>query len=166
MDALAEKVADADAILVATASPVPVIMKEHITGSGSKLIIDFSIPCNVAPETASLPNVKLIGVDELSRIKDNTLLKRYAEIPRVEAIISEHIDAFVEWRRDRRHVPILHAVKSTLYSLHEGDQDDATHRRIQKVVNGVAVKMRTQNLPGCHYIEAINDFISPVLPNP
>jgi glutamyl-tRNA reductase len=31
---------------------------------------------------------------------------------------------------------------------------------IQKVVNTVAVKMRTQHQPGCYYIEAINDFMT------
>lgn len=161
MELLKEKISMADAILVATASEIPFIQPAHLRGSGPKLIIDFSIPCNVSPEAAAVPDITLVGVDELSRIKDNTLLKRFAEIPRVEDIISEHLEEFLDWHRHRSRVPFLQAVKSKLYTLHEGEQDDATHQRIQKLVNGVAVKMRTQNLPGCHYIEAINDFMSP-----
>jgi glutamyl-tRNA reductase len=32
--------------------------------------------------------------------------------------------------------------------------------KIQKVLNGMAVKMRTQNQRGCYYLEAINEFIA------
>ena len=32
--------------------------------------------------------------------------------------------------------------------------------KIQKAINGMAVKMRTHNNKGCFYIEAMNDFIS------
>jgi glutamyl-tRNA reductase len=35
-----------------------------------------------------------------------------------------------------------------------------TDIKIQKVINGMAVKMRTQNQCGCNYIEAINEFIA------
>ena len=35
-----------------------------------------------------------------------------------------------------------------------------TDIKIQKVINGMAVKMRTQNQRGCNYIEAINEFIA------
>jgi glutamyl-tRNA reductase len=31
---------------------------------------------------------------------------------------------------------------------------------IQKVISGMAVKMRTDNKPGCNYIAAINEFIA------
>ena len=32
--------------------------------------------------------------------------------------------------------------------------------KIQKVINGMAIKMRNQHQPGCYYIEAINEFIA------
>jgi glutamyl-tRNA reductase len=31
---------------------------------------------------------------------------------------------------------------------------------IQRVINGMATKIRLQNQGGCHYIEAINEFIA------
>jgi len=32
--------------------------------------------------------------------------------------------------------------------------------KIQKVINAMATKMRRDYTPGCHYIQAINDFIA------
>lgn len=161
MDDLQDVISTADAVLVATSSETPLIMAGHLEAASSKIIIDFSIPCNVSPDVSSIPGITLVGVDELSRIKDETLLKRSSEIPRVEAIINEHIEEFTDWHTHRRHVPLLHAVKNKLYAMHGDEQDADTRQRIQKVVNGVAVKMRTHNLPGCHYLEAINDFMRP-----
>ena len=33
-------------------------------------------------------------------------------------------------------------------------------KKIQKVINGMAIKMRNQNQCGCNYIEAINEYIA------
>lgn len=165
---LRDAVNDADIVLVATGAAEPVILKQFFTTRKQRLIIDFSIPANVDAAVASLPGLNLIGVDELSKIKDETLQRRASEIPRVEKIIDEQLDAYKEWNDLRKHVPVLKAVKSKLISIQSGlssEQDSRSDARIQKVINGVALKMRTHNHPGCHYIEAINDFMAPPLDN-
>jgi glutamyl-tRNA reductase len=40
-----------------------------------------------------------------------------------------------------------------------------SQEKIQKVINGMAAKLRVQNQHGCQYIEAINDFIAPRINN-
>jgi glutamyl-tRNA reductase len=173
LTALAEQVAQSDIILVATNATAPTILKTHLEGFGEKMIIDLSIPYNVEAAAQHLPNVTLVNVDELSRLKDETLQKREAEVPKAKSIIGEHTAEFSEWFEMRRHVPVLKAVKRTLQQLHSrglhthfsstasfaavaAEKPDA---RIQKVINTMAVKMRRQNRRGCHYIEAINDFM-------
>ena len=170
---MAHCIDEADIILVATNSTEPVILKDHISSNKKKLIIDLSIPYNVAPDVAGMENVTLVNVDELSRIKDETLKKRAAEIPKVKLIIEAHVNEFLEWHEMRRHVPVLKAVKTQLlkmqtdiaiYSLNifPGTQPEIpqAEERIQKVINGMALKMRTKNQRGCFYIEALNDFIA------
>lgn len=171
---LADEVAAADIILVATHATEPVIVKSHLEGFGDKLVIDLSIPCNVAPDAGHLPGVTLINVDELSRRKDITLQRREAEVPKAKAIIAEHIAEFTDWYEMRRHVPVLKAVKSKLLEMHScklftaySAQQSFTNfaaaqpeARIQKVINMMAVKMRNRDQRGCQYIEAINDFMA------
>lgn len=172
VEALDEQVQQADIILVATNSVEPIILKEHLLDSSAKLIIDLSVPYNVEEDAQQLDHITLVNVDELSKIKDATLEKRKAEVPKVKAIIREHIQEFVEWNEMRKHVPVLKEVKSRLQAMNKCELFIAYKSRqcnttsisageqIQKVINGMAVKMRTQNQRGCYYIEAINEFIA------
>jgi len=163
-------VSKADIILVATNAEHPTLLCSHLEGQGDKLVIDLSIPCNVEKAAAQLPGLTLINVDDLSKIKDETLQKRQAEVPKARAIIAEHIAELMDWHAMRKHVPVLKAVKTKLKELHthplysrlagdvlsvDGDMDE----QIQRVINGMATRMRQHNQGGCHYIQAINEYI-------
>lgn len=173
VDQLNEQVQLADIILVATNSLEPIIIKNHLINSNEKLIIDLSVPYNVEEAAQQLDHITLVNVDELSKIKDATLEKRKAEVPKVKAIIADHILEFVEWHEMRKHVPLLKEVKSRLQAMKQcqmyiaytsrqisNEKEANAGEKIQKVINGMAVKMRTQNQRGCYYIEAINEFIA------
>ena len=132
-------------------------------------MIDLSIPNNIDPSAKELPHITLVNVDDLSRINDETLQKRMAEVPKAKSIISEHIEEFIEWFSMRKNVPVLKAVKQKLIDMHQCNlflsaypQPAQNHNSatIQKVINNMALKMRQQHQPGCNYIEAINDFIT------
>ncbi len=170
---IAECVQAAGIILVATNAEHPTLMRSWVEGTGEKLIIDLSIPCNVEKSVAELPGITLVNVDELSKIKDETLQKREAEVPKARAIIEEHIAEWMDWYKMRQHVPVLKAVKTKLKELHtcpvfsrlRGEpfpftDDLQTDEQIQRVINGMATKMRQHNQGGCQFIEAINEYIS------
>lgn len=170
IEELSEKVAAADIILVATNSAEPTILTTQLAGTQHKLVIDLSIPNNVEASAAELANVTLINVDQLSKLKDETLAKREAEVPKAKAIIAEHTAEFLEWYQMRKHVPVLKAVKTKLKEIHTSPlyitlQPHHTacseaDEKIQKVINCMASKMKEQNQRGCYYIEAINEFIA------
>jgi len=164
-----------DIILVATNSNEPTILKFHLQNAGNKLIIDLSIPYNVEKEAQDLPNVTLVNVDDLSKLKDETLQKREGEIPKAKGIISDHKADFFEWSDMRKNVPYIKAVKQKLHDMHSCElylsyyrhytaitsaTNTINQQAIQKVIKNMAVKMRQQNQPGCCFIEAINDFIT------
>lgn len=161
---LAEEIAAADVILVATNAEAPTILPHHLVGSGTKMIIDLSVPYNVAPEVAALPGISLVQVDELSRINDETLQNRMAEVPKARGIIADQIIEFKEWYLMRKNVPVIRAVKDKLEYIQScsicGDTPVPAPERIQKVLNNMATRMKQQNQGGCHYIEAINDFMA------
>ncbi|MBS1598227.1 MAG: glutamyl-tRNA reductase [Bacteroidetes bacterium] len=162
-------VGEADIILVATNAATPVVLKSQLQNKGAKLILDLSIPYNVEKEAMEIPEVTVIGVDELSKLKDETLQKREAEVPKAKAIITKHIEELMEWHEMRKHVPVLNAVKIKLKEIHTSPlfvQSSSsttlmsnTDEKIQRVISGMASKMRRQNQRGCHYIEAINEFM-------
>lgn len=158
---------NADIVIVATNAEKAVITKESLAASGPKILIDLSIPNNIEPAVGQLPHIRLANVDDLSMINDQTLQNRLAEVPKAMHIIQQHILEFREWFGLRKHVPVLRAVKQKLSEMHNCGLFSAAHPSplidqdaIQKVVNTVAVKMRSQHQPGCYYIEAINDFMT------
>jgi len=164
---LSNYISQSDIILVATDSTEPTILSSHLKEQTSKLIVDLSIPYNVEAAAQQLPHVTLINVDELSKLKDETLAKREAEVPRAKAIIREHMADFLEWHEMRKHVPVLKAMKTKLKEIHNSplfiplyNNSAHTEEKIQRVINGMAFKMKGQNQRGCHYIQAINEFIA------
>ena len=164
---LPTQVRNADIILVATNSPEPTILKSHLEGGEKKLIIDLSIPYNVEEGVCELPNVRLVNVDELSKLKDETLKKRKAEVPKAKVIINELKEEFMEWHEMRRHVPLLKAAKLKLKEIHNHPLSITSNccakeaeLRIQRVINDMASRIRVQNQGACHYIEAINSFMT------
>lgn len=170
MTELPARIAAADIILAATDAQEPIIHKAHLEGLGAKMVIDLSIPYNVDTEARQLPNVTLVNVDELSRIKDETLSRREAELPKAEAIIETHIAEFGEWVHLRRHAPVLRAVKSKLTELHRSPMLESWYHRtgqrpdaeaaIHRIVRQTATQLRAHNRQGCHYLQAINAFIA------
>ena len=167
IDQLVEEIAKADIILVATNSSSPVILKQHIEGKGPKLIIDLSIPYNVEETAQCLPNVQVINVDKLSKIKDDTLKMRQAEVPKAKGIIAELMIEFQDWCEMRKHVPMLKDLKVKLKELNDHPQYVQTTTcpkkldvQIQRVLNETAGKIRLQNQRGCQYLAALNNFIN------
>ena len=167
-----KEVAEADVIIVATNSDKPIIGAAELSGN-KQILVDLSIPNNIDPEVSKRNNVMLANVDDLAKINDETLKMRQAEVPKALAIIETHKEEFLEWNALRKHVPLLKAVKQKLMDMHNckmflsslccqssSSSLSGNQEAIQKVVNNVAVKMKQQTQPGCHYIQAIHDYIS------
>lgn len=171
IETLQEEIKNSDIIVVATNAPEPIIRFTDLENiSGEKLIIDLSIPCNVENRVKDLLHVNLIDVDGLSLLKDETLQRRAEEVPKARVIIQNHFNELMEWHEMRKHVPVLKQVKIKLQEIHgsplfEGLTPEKTSslgrdQKIQRVLNGMASKMRRENQRGCYYIEAINEFIA------
>jgi len=168
MDLLEHEIRFSDIILVATSAAGPVILETHLKNAGPKLIIDLSLPCNVEESARNLPNVHIVNVDELSKLRDETLSKREAEIPKAKAIIADAMKEFYAWYEMRKHVPMLKDLKAKLRQIHFHSLDrhaassysqETLNIKIQQVLNETAGKIKTVDRKGCHYIAAINEFM-------
>ncbi|MEO8414357.1 MAG: glutamyl-tRNA reductase [Ginsengibacter sp.] len=101
IELLSTQIDKADIILLATNSTEPVILKSHLLHAGKKIIIDLSMPCNVEAGANDLPNVEVVHIDQVSKLKDDTLNKRAAEVPKATRIILSQIDEFMRWHDKR-----------------------------------------------------------------
>lgn len=91
-DKLQQGVQNSDIIIVATNSPSYIINDVQ----GEKTLLDLSIPQNINPKLKKQPNIKLVDVDELSKVKDKTLKMREEELPKAFSIMNERLDRYEE----------------------------------------------------------------------
>lgn len=164
---LNQYITSSDIIIVATNASQPVLRKDQLAPYDHKILIDLSIPNNIDTAVKDYAGIQLADVDTLSKINDETLRRREAEVPKAKALISCQIHEFAEWYMMRQNVPVLKAVKEKLNELNnqlfEARQDPDKHA-VQRALNGMAQKMRTEERrPGCNYIETINDYMSNTL---
>jgi glutamyl-tRNA reductase len=116
-----------DILIVSTGASKPTITLDHISKEKELLILDLSIPANVASEVNQLENVTIINVDELSKVTDETLAIRKQEIPLAEKIIEKYKEEFYEWLNHRRFTPAINALKKSLEAIQKNDI--AFHRK-------------------------------------
>lgn len=154
------EIAQTDVLVVATGAQQPTINKNLIYSKKPLLILDLSIPKNVANDVTDLENVTLIHLDQLSKMTDDTLKRRQGYIPQAEAIIAEIIADFNAWLLTRKFAPTIQALKQKLNRLKETEivnqrkktpelsENEATElgdRIIQKITNQFAHHLRNAN---------------------
>ncbi len=111
---LEEEVGSSDVLIVSTGSDSPTITPAHVPHDKDILILDLSMPANVATEVKDMSNVTLVGLDELSKVTDETLAIREKEVPMAQEIIDVYKDEFNEWLSHRRLTPAINALKQSL----------------------------------------------------
>jgi len=114
---LEEELQKTDILIVATSSEKPTITTENINPKKPILILDLSIPKNVDESLKNNQNVKLIHLDELSKITDNTLENRKQHVAKAEEIIEEIKKDFFAWANSRKFAPTINALKEKLNTI-------------------------------------------------
>src|SRR5690606_31197902 len=111
---LQTEIRKADVLVVATGAQMPTVSKALIYPKKPLLILDLSVPKNVAQDVLELENVTLVHLDQLSQITDETLEKRKEHIPVAEAILEEVMLDFLKWLETRKFAPVINALKEKL----------------------------------------------------
>lgn len=114
---LSEEIEKTAVLIVSTGSDKPTITKQHISKNKELLILDLSMPENVAHDVQEYKNVTLVNVDELSKITFETLAIRQQEVPSAEKIIEINKAEFNDWLNHRRFTPAIAALKQSLETI-------------------------------------------------
>lgn len=117
------EIANSDILIVATGAQRPTISKEVLYLKKPLLIIDLSIPKNVADDVLDNPFVTHIHLDELTKVTDKTLAYRASQIPDAKAIIKEIMDEFIVWVENRKFAPTIKALKQKLAYIKTSEID-------------------------------------------
>lgn len=94
----------ADVVVTATSSPGPVLERERLEAAAEGrdhplVVVDLGVPRDVDPSARELAGVELRDIDDLQAVVEAGAARRRAEIPKVERILDEEVDAFCAWER-------------------------------------------------------------------
>mgnify|MGYP000185374415 CR=1 FL=1 len=120
---LPAEIRNADVLVVATGAVRPTISKEIVFNKKPLLILDLSVPKNVDANVLECADVRLVHLDELSQITDETLERRKAHVPQAQEIIAQVQQEFNQWLETRRFAPVIQALKAKLKTMQEEELD-------------------------------------------
>ena len=143
------EIESADIVIVATGAQRPTITKDMIVQNKPRLIIDLSMPRNVAPDIAHLPGITLVHLDALMHTINQGLQNRRVHIPRAEAIVGEMQQEFQTWRAQRKYVPALKVLKAKL----RGDEP-----KIKKLSARFAVYLKSNAVSAGESLKLTSDI--------
>jgi glutamyl-tRNA reductase len=89
-------------------------------GNKALFLIDLGVPRNISADAGKLYNVYLYNVDDLSEIVEHNKHARAGEIPRVEALIEEHILKFQTWQSGVEITAVLRDLRAKMAQESEG----------------------------------------------
>ncbi len=116
-----QEISKADILIVATGAQNPTVENAILHLNKPLLILDLSIPKNVANDVEQNSLVHLVHLDQLSSITDHTLAHRASHIPKAKKIIKTIENEFFAWVEKRKHAPTIKALKEKLTALKENE---------------------------------------------
>lgn len=91
-------------------------------------IIDIGVPRNVDPAANKVDNVFLYDLDSLNTIVDRNVEKRTIQIPHVNRIIDEEVDAFFHWYNSLQVNPTIQDLRGALETIRQQEVEKNINR--------------------------------------
>ncbi|MDT7837503.1 glutamyl-tRNA reductase [Aquabacterium sp. OR-4] len=115
---LPQRLHEYDAIVSCTASTLPIIgmgaVKSALKARRHRpmFMVDLAVPRDIEPEVATLSDVYLYTVDDLSALVQSAGERRQAAVAQAEAIIDAGVQSFTHWLEQRATVPLIQALQA------------------------------------------------------
>ena len=133
-ESLSDLLRETDILISSTGAPHTVIFPAMVAPalenrSGRPLVImDIAVPRDVDQGVAEISGVSLFDMDALSQGLEQSLKKREAEIPKVEAIIEEEKAEFMDFLATLDVVPVIVKMRQQANTIRKAELEKALRR--------------------------------------
>jgi glutamyl-tRNA reductase len=179
---LPAKLAEADILVTATGSVVPVVFAEHVSaaraGIGARplFVLDLGMPPDVDSAVGNLPGVILVDLTALGRhLADR---ETPDQVPQVRAIVAEAVAAYTVEQEQVAAAPVIAAMHAQIRQLADvelgrlhdrlpelterqrAETDAAVHRILRKILHRPTVRAKefSTSLDGPVYLNALRQL--------
>ncbi|MGH8584217.1 MAG: glutamyl-tRNA reductase [Gammaproteobacteria bacterium] len=131
---LAQHLAEADLVVSATASPVPIlsqpVLAQAMRGRRHRpiLLLDLAVPRDIDPACASLPDVYYYTIDDLEAVIGANLASRQNAALQADEIISVQVREFMDWVQSLDAVATIRGLRARAEQARERALQNARHR--------------------------------------
>jgi glutamyl-tRNA reductase len=118
LEEVPDRLAEFDAIITSTASPLPIIGKGMVERAVKKrrhrpmFMVDLAVPRDIEAEVADLDDVYLYTLDNLASVVQEGISARAEAVADAEKIIDRRLIDFRDWLAKRRTVPVIQSLRS------------------------------------------------------
>ena len=116
------EIKNSDVVIFSTSSKTPLLNKSDLSKimtnrTNNLLLVDLSVPRNLASNLEEIDNVEVINVDNLKDAVNENYKKRKAEIIKAELYIEEFLVEFDDWTNTRLLRPSILSLKKQVREL-------------------------------------------------
>ncbi len=135
---LSEHLHEADILLTATASQLPILGKGAVESALKRrkrrpiFMVDLAVPRDIEPEVGELEDVYLYTVDDLEQVIDENRRTRQEAAQQAEEIIDAQVGHFLDWLRLQGSVEIIRRLRGGAEQL----RDEALERALGQLAQG------------------------------
>jgi glutamyl-tRNA reductase len=128
---LPERLNAFDIVITSTASQLPIVglgMVERAIKARKRrpiFMVDLAVPRDIEPEAAQLDDVYLYTVDDLALVVQEGLGNRQEAALEAETIITERVEHFMHWLKNRDAVPTIRALRDQAEELRVSELEKA-----------------------------------------
>lgn len=107
-----------DIYIVATSSQEPIITKDDMSKiSGDKILIDLSVPRNIATDVDQLENCRVFDIDNLQEIVHQNNNLRKGEVKKGIKIIEELEQQFMNWLSSQKLNSTINIIQQNFHQI-------------------------------------------------
>ncbi len=123
-----------DIVLSATSAENLILTKEEIKSAMKKrnynpcILMDIAIPRDIDPSSKEIDYVFYNDIDSLNIIVHQNMNKRKDQIPKVEAIIEEELELFLNWYKSLEVAPAIKNLRDYFESIRAEEVDKNKNR--------------------------------------
>ncbi|MEN9219892.1 MAG: glutamyl-tRNA reductase, partial [Thermostichales cyanobacterium GMQP_bins_62] len=123
-------VVNADLVFASTGATEPILEKANLYGSLLRpvMLIDISVPRNIAADVEDLPGVTLFNVDDLASVVEENKAQRQKLVKVAEEILEQETETFWEWWRSLETVETISSLRLKAESIREQELEKALSR--------------------------------------
>jgi glutamyl-tRNA reductase len=132
LSSMLEAIANSDLVFTSTGATQPIVNQEQLQGvlapQQKLMIVDISVPRNVAADVSAIPDLEAYNVDDLKAVVAANHETRRQMAQEAENLLEEEVAAFELWYQSLETVPTIVCLRSKVEDIREQELEKALSR--------------------------------------